>query len=115
MLKHGGRYENYFSWQTVTHLICSQLPDSKINNLRSPIYPCKASKMVEISKFVNFMNIPIIDFFRSFSRGLPVVKPAWIMDSLAANMLLNFTIFNSIRQFSLKIMQILVFSLLTKA
>ncbi|XP_078431133.1 DNA-directed DNA polymerase [Wolffia australiana] len=59
MLKHGGRFENYFSRQTVTHIVCSQLAHSKMKNLRS------------------------------FSRGLPVVKPAWIMDSVAANRLLN--------------------------
>lgn len=34
MLKHGGRFENYFSRHTVTHIICSNLPDSKIKNLR---------------------------------------------------------------------------------
>ncbi|CAA6672522.1 unnamed protein product [Spirodela intermedia] len=59
MLKHGGRFENYFSRQTVTHIVCSHLPESKMKNLRS------------------------------FSRGLPVVKPAWIMDSVTANRLLN--------------------------
>ncbi|GMY38593.1 DNA repair protein REV1 isoform X1 [Fagus crenata] len=59
MLKHGGRFENYFSRRRVTHIICSNLPDSKIKNLRS------------------------------FSRGLPVVKPTWILDSVAANKLLN--------------------------
>uniref|UniRef100_A0A7N2MXH7 DNA repair protein REV1 n=1 Tax=Quercus lobata TaxID=97700 RepID=A0A7N2MXH7_QUELO len=59
MLKHGGRFENYFSRRCVTHIICSNLPDSKIKNLRS------------------------------FSRGLPVVKPAWILESVAANKLLS--------------------------
>ncbi|KAI9181004.1 hypothetical protein LWI28_010199 [Acer negundo] len=59
MLKHGGRFENYFSRHRVTHIICSNLPNSKIKNLRS------------------------------FSAGLPVVKPAWILDSVAANKLLT--------------------------
>ncbi|XP_058216089.1 DNA repair protein REV1 isoform X8 [Rhododendron vialii] len=59
MLKHGGRFENYFSRHRVTHIICSNLPDSKIKNLRS------------------------------FSAGLPVVKPAWLLDSVAANKLLS--------------------------
>ncbi|KAL0454288.1 UNVERIFIED_CONTAM: DNA repair protein REV1 [Sesamum latifolium] len=58
MLKHGGRFENYFSRHRVTHIICSNLPDSKIKNLRA------------------------------FSGGLPVVKPAWVLDSVAANKLL---------------------------
>ncbi|XP_010538632.1 PREDICTED: DNA repair protein REV1 isoform X2 [Tarenaya hassleriana] len=59
MLKYGGRFENYFSRRSVTHIICSNLPDSKIKNLRS------------------------------FSRGLPVVKPTWILDSISAKRLLS--------------------------
>ncbi|KAK1300739.1 DNA repair protein REV1 [Acorus calamus] len=59
MLKHGGRFENYFSKSRVTHIICSNLPDSKVKNLRA------------------------------FSRGLPVVKPTWVLDSVAADRLLN--------------------------
>ncbi|GAB2291715.1 hypothetical protein Dimus_025966 [Dionaea muscipula] len=59
MLNHGGRFENYFSRRRVTHIICSNLPDGKIKNLRS------------------------------FSGGLPVVKPAWVQDSVSANRLLS--------------------------
>ncbi|XP_070662794.1 DNA repair protein REV1 isoform X2 [Malus domestica] len=59
MLHFGGQYENYFSRHRVTHIICSNLPDSKIKNLRS------------------------------FSGGLPVVKPSWILDSVSANKLLS--------------------------
>ncbi|XP_043710957.1 DNA repair protein REV1 isoform X4 [Telopea speciosissima] len=59
MLKYGGRFENYFSRHRVTHIVCSNLPDSKIKNLRS------------------------------FSGGLPVVKPTWLLDSIAANRLLS--------------------------
>lgn len=59
MLRHGGRFENYFSRSRVTHIICSNLPNSKMKNLRA------------------------------FSRGLPVLKPAWVVDSVAANKLLN--------------------------
>ncbi|KAK7405827.1 hypothetical protein VNO78_07437 [Psophocarpus tetragonolobus] len=59
MLKYGGRFENYFSRHRVTHIICSNLPDSKVKNLRD------------------------------FSAGLPVVKPTWILDSVAANRLLS--------------------------
>ncbi|RDX62552.1 DNA repair protein REV1, partial [Mucuna pruriens] len=59
MLKYGGRFENYFSRNRVTHIICSNLPDSKVKNLRA------------------------------FSAGLPVVKPTWILDSVAANRLLS--------------------------
>ncbi|XP_073119106.1 DNA repair protein REV1 [Henckelia pumila] len=59
MLKYGGRFENYFSRHHVTHIICSNLPNSKIKNLRA------------------------------FSGGLPVVKPTWVLDSVAANELLS--------------------------
>ncbi|XP_059591918.1 DNA repair protein REV1 isoform X4 [Vitis vinifera] len=59
MMRHGGHFENYFSRHRVTHIICSNLPDSKIKNLRS------------------------------FSGGLPVVKPTWVLDSVAANKLLS--------------------------
>ncbi|XP_068656705.1 DNA repair protein REV1 isoform X2 [Aristolochia californica] len=59
MLKYGGRFENYFSRHRVTHIICSNLPDSKLRNLRS------------------------------FSAGLPVVNPTWILDSVAANRVMN--------------------------
>ncbi|WOK95098.1 DNA repair protein REV1-like [Canna indica] len=59
MMKHGGRYENYFSRRSVTHIICSHLPDGKMRN------------------------------FRAFSRGLPVVKPAWVVESVVANKLLS--------------------------
>ncbi|XP_057815186.2 DNA repair protein REV1 isoform X2 [Cryptomeria japonica] len=59
MIRYGGRYENYFSRERVTHIICSNLPNSKIKNLRS------------------------------FSRGLPVVKPQWIVDCIGANKILH--------------------------
>ncbi|GMH02833.1 hypothetical protein Nepgr_004672 [Nepenthes gracilis] len=59
MLKHGGRFENYFSRHHVTHIVCSNLPNSKIKNLRS------------------------------FSGGLPVVKPTWVLDCVAAKKLLS--------------------------
>ncbi|KAI3695596.1 hypothetical protein L1987_78594 [Smallanthus sonchifolius] len=66
MLKHGGRFENYFSRQRVTHIICSNLPNSK------------------------HMAVIIGNkCYRSFSRGLPVVKPTWVLDSVAADKLLS--------------------------
>lgn len=59
MLTHGGRFENYFSRHHVTHIVCSNLSHSKAKNLRA------------------------------FSAGLPVVKPSWILDSIAAGRLLS--------------------------
>ncbi|PNY04000.1 DNA repair protein rev1-like [Trifolium pratense] len=60
MLKYGGRFENYFSRHRVTHIICTNLPHSKLKN-----------------------------HLRAFSAGLPVVKPTWILDSVASNRLLT--------------------------
>lgn len=40
MLLHGGRFENYFYPQHVTHIVCSNLPDTKLKQLahaRDPI------------------------------------------------------------------------------
>lgn len=34
MLNNGGRFVNYFSRNTVTHIICTHLPNSKMSNLR---------------------------------------------------------------------------------
>jgi len=59
MLKYGGRFENYFSRHRVTHIICTNLPHTKLKNLRA------------------------------FSAGLPIVKPTWILDSVASNRLLT--------------------------
>ncbi|XP_051198867.1 DNA repair protein REV1 [Lolium perenne] len=59
MLNNGGRMVNYFSRHTVTHIICTHLPESKMRNMRA------------------------------FSKGLPVVKPAWVVDSLAENRILS--------------------------
>ncbi|KAL3677374.1 hypothetical protein R1sor_027322 [Riccia sorocarpa] len=58
MMNNGGVFENYFSRQTVTHIICSTLPDNKIMNPRM------------------------------LSRGLPIVKPEWIVESMKAKKLL---------------------------
>ncbi|CAJ2651067.1 unnamed protein product [Trifolium pratense] len=60
MLNYGGRFENYFSRHRVTHIICTNLPHSKLKN-----------------------------HLRAFSAGLPVVKPTWILDSVASNRLLT--------------------------
>lgn len=58
MAIHGGRFENYYHRSTVTHIICSNLPDAKLKQFdreRSPT---------------------------------PVVQPEWITQSIAAGKLL---------------------------
>lgn len=98
MLRHGGRYENYFSGRSVTHIICSHLPDNKMRNFR---LSRNATNWISVSSqlsfsFLNmFLDVKVIEFelsflwFRAFSRGLPVVRPAWVVDSVAANKLLS--------------------------
>jgi DNA repair protein REV1 len=33
MVMHGGRFENYFYRPPVTHVICSNLPDTKLKQM----------------------------------------------------------------------------------
>ncbi|KAL6765308.1 hypothetical protein V8C86DRAFT_2430773 [Haematococcus lacustris] len=58
MLLHGGRYEHYLYREHVTHLICNNLPDTKLKQLAHAKQP------------------------------LPIVRPEWIMASLQAGRLL---------------------------
>lgn len=91
MLKYGGRFENYFSRHRVTHIICSNLPDSKVKNLRFDFMPLfkfgdlSPTHRTFASLKFNYWMVQ----YRAFSAGLPVVKPTWILDSVAANRLLS--------------------------
>lgn len=58
MSLHGGNFQNYYSRSTVTHIICSNLPDAKIKHLEKEKNP------------------------------LPIVKPEWIVRSIEAGKLL---------------------------
>ncbi|RRT74126.1 hypothetical protein B296_00031675 [Ensete ventricosum] len=99
MLRHGGRYENYFSRRSVTHIICSHLPDSKMRNFRLSLRNApnwiSLSSQLSSSLLNMFLDVMVVEFelsflwFRAFSRGLPVVRPAWVVDSVAANKLLS--------------------------
>ncbi|KAH3821346.1 hypothetical protein DPMN_123109 [Dreissena polymorpha] len=57
MMLHGGTYETYLYRTRVTHVIATNLPDSKVKEI----------------------------------RGLKVVTPEWITDSIAAGKLLSYT------------------------
>ncbi|XP_052820152.1 DNA repair protein REV1-like [Mya arenaria] len=57
IILHGGRYEHYLYRTRVTHVIATNLPDSKVKDL----------------------------------KGLKVVRPEWITDSIAAGKLLSYT------------------------
>lgn len=91
MLKHGGRFENYFSRKRVTHIICSNLPNSKLKNLRSKLSSLTLFCSILGLKKIKIQMVVIIgdNCYRSFSRGLPVVKPTWVLDCLAADKLLS--------------------------
>lgn len=52
MLNYGGRYENYFSRRRVTHIICSNLPDSKIKNLRFMLFSFQIPKTENQATFL---------------------------------------------------------------
>jgi nucleotidyltransferase/DNA polymerase involved in DNA repair len=58
MAQHGGRFVNYFSRSTVTHVICSSLTDAKI-------------------KIHQRERVPT-----------PIVRPEWVVDSIKAGQLL---------------------------
>lgn len=59
MLKHGGHFENYFSRRRVTHIICSNLPDSKVKNLRSAV-----KQVQSVSYFVSLLKIEVVIILR---------------------------------------------------
>lgn len=61
MATHGGRFENYYSRSTVTHIICTNLPDAKVKHFEKERSPT------------------------------PVVRPEWIVESIKAGKLLPIT------------------------
>jgi DNA repair protein REV1 len=61
MATHGGRFENYYSRSTVTHIICTNLPDAKVKQFEKERSPT------------------------------PVVRPEWIVRSIEAGKLLPIT------------------------
>lgn len=62
MIKYGGRFENYFSRRSVTHIICSNLPDSKVKNLRLVVLSFKL--------LVNFLQVRFFKWFPVSNQGI---------------------------------------------
>ena len=58
MALHGGRFENYYYKSTVTHVVCDHLPDTKLKQLLKS------------------------------KSATPIVRAAWIVESIAAGRLL---------------------------
>lgn len=63
MIKYGGRFENYFSRRSVTHIICSNLPDSKVKNLRSVVRSF-------LKRLANFLQLHILKWFLNSNQGI---------------------------------------------
>eukprot|EP00850_Spirogloea_muscicola_P002658 SM000010S04296 [mRNA] locus=s10:703471:709607:- [translate_table: standard] len=59
MMCHGGLFENYYSRERVTHIVCANLPDGKLKEYRK------------------MWSLP------------PIVKPGWVTDSIKAGRLLR--------------------------
>lgn len=77
MLKHGGRFENYFSRRRVTHIICSNLPDSKIKNLRFiSLFFSNSYECVCVCLFY-FFKIIVIVIVCNFNSGPLAVGSPW--------------------------------------
>ena len=58
MVLHGGGFENYYSRARVTHIVCSNLPDTKLKQ------------------------------FWKERNPVPIVKPEWIVASISAGSVL---------------------------
>ncbi|EFJ42568.1 hypothetical protein VOLCADRAFT_97374 [Volvox carteri f. nagariensis] len=75
MALHGGRFENYLNRDSVTHIICSNLPDTKIKQLAHerrgtapPAPPAAVDKRA--------------------AKPIPIVRPEWVVASINAGRLL---------------------------
>ncbi|KXZ53208.1 hypothetical protein GPECTOR_7g1101 [Gonium pectorale] len=73
MALHGGRFENYLYRDSVTHIICSNLPDTKIKQLAH-------ERRVEAMHGLAWV------FGRA--KPIPIVRPEWVVASIAAGRLL---------------------------
>lgn len=61
MALHGGRFENYYSRQSVTHIVATNLPDTKV-------------KMNELTRAV--ACAPLLLYFLLGCPVLPSIKPS---------------------------------------
>ena len=43
MYEHGGKYQHFFSKTHVTHIIATNMPESKIKDLKRFVNPCQAN------------------------------------------------------------------------
>ena len=78
MLKHGGRFENYFSRRRVTHIICCNLPDSKIKNLRFiSLFFFKLLRMCVCLFIIIILKIIVIAIVCNFNSGPLAVGSLW--------------------------------------
>lgn len=62
-MKYGGRFENYFSRRSVTHIICSNLPDSKVKNLRLVV-------LSFLKILAKFLQVRVLEWFLISNQGI---------------------------------------------
>ena len=71
MLLHGGRFENYYSRSTVTHIICSNLTDAKVKIFQKE--RCSSGNVARLPALSNakcIHRIVLLQIFSSFA-GIP--------------------------------------------
>lgn len=97
MLLHGGRYENYCYRGHVTHIICTNLPDTKLKQMAHERWvSCKHSCALEsLPGWCKPDLWPPSELRCSVTVALmlcrdpiPTVWPEWVVESLAAGRLL---------------------------
>ena len=77
MAQHGGVFENYYHRGTVTHIICSNLTDQKVKLFLKERY----EKLLAAC----LLSVPEYMADRLGGRTpVPIVRPEWIVDSIAA-------------------------------
>ena len=82
MASHGGFFLNYYSGSEVTHIVCANLPDTKVKHLERTKQRCAHALQ---SWLLVFMPCSCPHIVRSGGRDpKPIVHPDWIVDSLKA-------------------------------
>ena len=88
MLLHGGRFENYYSRSTVTHIICSNLTDAKVKIFQKE--RCSSGNVARLPACqVHSPDCSPSNFLFFCRHPKPFVRPEWITDSLKEHKLLS--------------------------
>ena len=74
MAQHGGVFENYYSRASVTHIICAHLTDQKV----------KLNGKERCASYLSPLRAHQLLLRRLRRAPVPIVRPEWIVDSIAA-------------------------------